>query len=370
MINFLKNIQKSYKTLFFNFFTTNYWRKLAQNNLRMTLVSTLALASCALSIFFLLKSNIFSNVVLVNNNANNFLQNNFILSAVFAGSSLLFSFIWLKIRWKSKEYYEQFNKENQKFILKNPNKILFLPKKAKNILKKYTFLANYRILKLQFLLFLGTFLYIILEQEYKRINTPKAETIKQAIAKKVKNTQNLLENVAKNQKETLEKLKNTKVNINVLEKTLKNSQQSFQEQQGNIWQNYAFLGALNKTQQQINNVISVNEKENILKNDPVIFAQVRGLVEVELDMAEKNTSQASEMLNQEGNILAKFQKFSSYQHNCQYKAQKGVQLDQKRIKELQELLKNQKNIFCHLQNQQKEDSIRILAYQNDIKNLK
>ncbi len=353
----LKNAKKFYQILFFGIFTQNYWRKLSQINLRMAIMGGFAWIFCSLSIFFILKYNT---------------TNDKIFSFLFGFFSIFSTIIWLKNRKRGLQYYEEFQVHVQNFLQKNQknnissNHKFYAPKITKNILKNYTFLGSYHVISMQILAILSGFLFIILQKEYARINAQKPQTLTQVIKNKIKNTNILLKNIDKKQKEIGEKLQNTEVNIKVLEKTLKEGQQSHQQQQGAIWQNYAFLGILNQTHQQLNKVISIPEKEEILKNNPIIFAQVLGLVEVELDMADKNTAQASEMLSQGGTILGKFQKFSSYQQNCQYKAQKGVELDQKRIKELQTQLTQQKNILNYLKNQQKTDSLRFSTYQKDV----
>lgn len=365
-------MKKIFHILFFGIFTQNYWRKLSQTNLRMSVLITLAWVFCGLEVFFILNKNI------INTNPSTHTLALGIEIGVFGLLMGICNFIWLKYKWKGEEYYGLFQKDLQRYWQKNPQSNQYfegnLPQKGfyslkiiKKILKNYTFFANIQLFHLQILAILSAFLFVILEKEYKRITTPKAETITQSLKKKIQNTKNLLSNIAQQQTEIHKKLQNTHVNLKMLEKTLKNSQKSFQEQQGAIWQNYGFLGNINQTQQKLNAVISIPEKENVIKDNPLIFTQVRGLVEVELDLAEKNTAQASEMLATEGNILSKFQKFASYQQNCQYKAQKGIQLDQKRIKELENLIIQQKNISNYLKNQQKEDSIKAIEYQEDIK---
>ncbi|TAE70262.1 MAG: hypothetical protein EAZ85_12035 [Bacteroidetes bacterium] len=180
--------------------------------------------------------------------------------------------------------------------------------------------------------------FISKEIKIRSITKPQTIATARKIAKQ--NTQDFLTKIKENINKTQKKLTDVQIHKKVIEKTLSEAKNSYYQQQGNYYQSSGFLQLLYVANNKMQQFGSIAEKEEIIKSDEMIFTQVAGMKKVELDISEKETAQAESDLSNQGALLQQFNSLLSYQQKCQYKAQKGLQSDQKSMETLQKELIN------------------------------
>ncbi len=265
--------------------------------------------------------------------------------------SLIFSVISLPLflyyRSQVSKLYEKFMQEVEN-RQSHQESLVLLPKQKKSIK-----IANNWTNKRMIFFVLSCILLGIsgkfISKEIKIRNLKKAQTITAARKIAKENTKIFLAKIEENIKNTEKKLFDVQIRKKVIEKTLSEGRNSLYAQQGTYYQSSGFLQMLYLANNKIQQAMTIPEKEEVIKQDAMIFTQVAGMKKVELDILEKETAQAEGYLSGEGELLKQFGSLLSYQQACQYKAQKGLQSDQKNIetlqKELENLLKIEKELY-------------------------
>lgn len=282
-------------------------------------------------------------------------QNYWIYSTIiaFLGTS---AFVYY--RHQTDKIYDTFMKEVEKRQAETLN-LLDYQKKTIKIANNWTY-------KRFFFFVIGCILLAIstkyISKEIKIRSIAKPHTIKTARKIAQNNTKIFFDKIKLDTTNTKQRLKEIYIKKKVIQKTLTEAQNSFYTQQGNYYQSAGFLQNLYLANNQLQQASTINAKEEVIKQNPLIFAQVTGMKQVQLDILEKETSQAEGYLNNEGEMLKQFNELLAYQQKCQYKAQKCLQNDQKSITTLQQELNYLDRIQSQLENTICEDSWQLSNY--------
>jgi hypothetical protein len=295
----------------------------------------------------------------------------FNLAIGLAGLAIL-SYLFLHLRQQGNQWYQQFHQEIEARI--KANKSTQITDYQQLILKKYLFYSHLQIFKYLaiWVASIGIGLYVL--EEIKRAKLTKPEHLSQQIKQKIKQDEASLGKLKTKVIQNQQNLQATQIRIKVKQNLLQIAQNSVQQQYYALFQSQGFRNTLQDIRLKINDLQqsgkTTSQIEEILRNDALIWSQIKGLAEVRLSLLEEDTNQAEAKLGQSGETLKSFQDLVYIYNRMHEKAQVGLNLDNQKIKKLKIDIDWQQCLQEKLRTALYQDSLLINQNQHSIAELK
>jgi hypothetical protein len=293
------------------------------------------------------------------------------LSIGFTALAIL-AYLFFRLRKQGNQWHQQFHQEIEERI--KSGKSTQITDYQQLILKKYLFYSHWHIFKYLgiWAASIGIGLYVF--EEIKRANLTKPEHLSQQIKQKIKKNENSIVKLKTKISQNQQNLQATQIRIKVKQNLLKIAQNSVQQQYYALFQSQGFRQTLQQIRLKISDLQQSGKTtaqiEEILRNDALIWSQIKGLAEVRLSLLEEDTNQAEAKLGQSGEALKSFQDLVYIYNRMHEKAQTGLGLDNQKIKKLQieidwnQCLQEKIKIALH------QDSLLISQNQTSLQQLK
>jgi hypothetical protein len=300
------------------------WQALAKTNqhLRLTYVG-LGLAGLIFSCIFL--------VIYLQN-----IDYQIINLTIGLGALGILTYLFFRLRQQGFYWYQQFHQEVEQRLKNGKN--TQISDYQRLILNEYLFYSHPRIFKMLGIMAASLALGLYGYEEVKRLDLTKPEHLSREIKQKIIQNKKSIDQLKTTLVHNRQNLQATEVKIRVNQNLLKIAQGSVQEQYYALFQSQGFRNTLDNIRQKIYQLQKEGKNtaqiEHILRNDALIWSQIKGLAEVRLSLLEEDTNQAEAKLGQSGETLKSFQDLVFIYHRMHEKAQIGLGLDNHKIKRL------------------------------------
>lgn len=268
-----------------------------------------------------------------------------------SGFILMLIFLWL--RYRGNQHFKQLVQEMQ---AADP----YLKPEFAGMTNTYLFYGQIRFLQISLLLYglsfvLSYFAGIALNPSRLPSSSPQGQAQVQANKQRqqlARDTTDLgrLEWVIAHQQEKMQRQQNQ----------LKEAEQSLRQQWGALAQARQLLAGISQPLQAASDSSQRGSIAQQIRNNPALFAQVKGMLEVQYALKnEKETVNSEALLQDDAQLLRTAQDLRAKYQRDLNRAQKGINYDQKRIKELKQDIQDLQHLCDTLKQQLQTETKRL-----------
>ncbi|MCS6821717.1 MAG: hypothetical protein NZ551_07595 [Microscillaceae bacterium] len=274
---------------------------------------------------------------------------------------------FLLYRRQASLLYEKFLAEVEQRLVQGKNVKMDIQRN--NLIRYLLFFSQLRLVSIQLVLLMLTFLGIYAYNTTRIEFVKKPDSITQVLYEKIRKSELSAQNIEHKLRKNYQTLLQT-------ERLLKMHQKRLQEIQQSIYSHYNSIKEANtyrtKNQQLAQQIKgrTPQEVEEILKKDEFIMTQLKGLVEMKLDLEDKPIEQAAAILGAEGNLIKEF-------HDLNYRYEQALSLgnysiykDYQAIQTTQKLIEKDKQTIENIKKAMQQDSISWYKMKREYQNSK
>lgn len=280
------------------------------------------------------------------------------------GGSLVY-FLWF--RKKAFQLYNKFLTEIEQRLAQGKN--VQMDTQRTQLIRSLVFFLQLRLLSIQIILLMAALLGIYAYNQTRLQFIKKPDSITQVLYDKIRTSELAAQNLE-------HKLRKNHQSLLQTERLLKMHQKRLQEIQQSVYNHYGAIREANnyriKNQQLAQHLKdkTPQEVEEIFKKDEFIMTQLKGLVEMKLDLADKPIEQSVAILGTEGNLIKEFYDLNQRYEQALAWGNHSIHKDYQAMQATQKLIEKDKQTIENIKKAMRQDSLSWYRLKREYQNSK